>query len=86
MNTKPTKAERIHLARVKSLPCSVCDHPAPSDAHHIDQDCAYTCIALCPDCHRPGKNGWHGEKAMWRIHKMDEIKALNITIKRLMEK
>jgi hypothetical protein len=29
--------------------------------------------------------GWHGQKRMWAIKKMDELDALNVTIKRLME-
>jgi hypothetical protein len=29
--------------------------------------------------------GWHGEKRAWAIAKMDEIDALNITVKRVME-
>jgi hypothetical protein len=29
--------------------------------------------------------GWHGQKRMWAIKKMDELDALNITIERLME-
>jgi hypothetical protein len=29
--------------------------------------------------------GWHGQRRMWALKKMDEIDALNITIKRLME-
>lgn len=28
--------------------------------------------------------GWHGRRAMWRIHKMDEADALNVTIERLL--
>ena len=84
MNNRLNRAEREHLARVKSLPCSVCDTPGPSEAHHVKQGLQYTCIALCPDCHR-GHNGWHGTKAFWRIRKMDEVDALNVTVQRLME-
>jgi hypothetical protein len=29
--------------------------------------------------------GWHGQRRMWALKKMDEIDALNVTIKRLME-
>jgi hypothetical protein len=29
--------------------------------------------------------GWHGERRAWAIAKMDELDALNITIKRLRE-
>lgn len=84
MNNQLTKAEREHLTKVKALPCSVCDAPPPSEAHHVKQGQQYTCVALCPDCHRGSHNGWHGRKAMWRIKKMDELTALNTTIKRLM--
>jgi hypothetical protein len=29
--------------------------------------------------------GWHGERRAWAIAKMDELDALNVTIKRLIE-
>ena len=83
MNTSPTKAERAHQGRVKELPCSVCGAPPPSAAHHIDQSCAWAVVALCYECHQ-GRGGIHHEKTMWRIYKMDEIKALNVTLKRLL--
>jgi hypothetical protein len=82
MNNKLTAVEREYIGRVKELPCSVCDAPGPSDAHHIKQSCQYTCVALCKSCHQ-GYNGWHGTKAFWKIKKMDELDALNITIERL---
>lgn len=83
MNSKNlTAADREHLANVKALPCSVCDTPGPSDAHHINQGQHFTVVALCKPCHQ-GYNGWHGTKALWRIRKMDELKALDVTIKRL---
>ena len=78
-----TQPEREHLARVKELPCSVCDAPGPSDAHHIKQGRHYTCVALCKDCHQ-GRMGWHGERFAWKIAKMDELDALAVTIERLM--
>lgn len=82
MNTRPNAAERNHMARVKALACSVCDAPGPSEAHHIDQRHAYTVIACCPDCHR-GPQGWHGDKSLWRVRKLDELGALNTTLRRL---
>lgn len=84
MNNRLTAREREHLGRVKALPCSICDAPAPSEAHHIKQGHQFTAVALCPDCHR-GHNGLHGTKAFWRIRKMDELDALNITIQRLLQ-
>ena len=84
MNNKLNAKERKHLARVKELPCSVCDEPGPSEAHHIEQGLQYTCVALCVDCHRGPVMGWHGQKRGWLIRKMAELDALNITIMRLM--
>jgi len=69
---------------VKTLACSVCDAPGPSEAHHMVQGLQYTCIALCPECHTGPRMGWHGQRFAWKIRKMEEIDALNITIKRLM--
>ena len=84
MNQSYSAKERAHIEAVKSLPCSICDAPAPSEAHHVDQSCPWTAIALCQSCHRDGHNGWHGRRAMWRIKKMVEIDALGVTVQRLM--
>lgn len=83
MNNSLSDREREHLSRVKELPCSLCDMPGPSEAHHVKQGQQYTAVALCTDCHR-GPSGWHGTRALWRVRKMDELLALNITIDRLM--
>jgi hypothetical protein len=85
MNNKLNAAERKHLAKVKALPCSVCDAPAPTEAHHIKQHRQYTCVALCTDCNTGSVNGWHGQKRMWQVMKMDELDALNKTVNRLLE-
>ena len=84
MNNRLTAKARAHLAKVKALPCSLCDAPAPSEAHHIKQWQQYTAVALCASCHR-GDGLWlHGMRRMWAIKKMDELAALNVTIERLM--
>lgn len=87
MQTKNAKSiravEREHLARVKELPCSVCDAPGPSAAHHIKQGQHYTVVALCESCHQGPLMGWHGQKRAWSIRKMDELDALAKTIERL---
>ena len=87
MHTKNARAitasERRHLARVKALPCSVCDAPPPSDAHHIKQGAHFATVALCRDCHQGGFAGWHGQQRAWTLRKMDEMDALNVTIRRL---
>lgn len=85
MNNKLNTRERRHLAAVKSLPCSVCDTSGPSEAHHVVQGLQYTCVALCPDCHRGPLLGIHGQKRAWAIRKMTEMDALDKTIQRLLE-
>ena len=84
MRNKLNDKERQHLYKVKELPCSVCDASGPSDAHHIKQGNQYTCVALCKSCHQGSLMGWHGQKRAWALAKMDEIDALNVTIKRLL--
>ena len=79
VNTKPTKAERVHLERIKSLSCVCCGAPGPSYAHHIRQKSAYHCVPLCLDCHQ-GPGGIHGDKALWRVYKLDELDALARTM------
>ena len=83
-NSKPlTARERAHLLAVKSLPCSVCSAEPPSDAHHIKQGRHFCAVALCKDCHQDPTMGWHGSRAAWRIAKLDELDALNVTLGRL---
>jgi hypothetical protein len=82
-NAKPISAsERRHLSAIKGLPCSVCDEPGPSEAHHVKQGQHFTAVALCESCHRGSRLGWHGGRWMWRIKKMDEIDALAVTLAR----
>ena len=83
MHSRLSETDRAYLARVKSLACSVCDAPGPSEAHHIRQGLHHTCVALCADCHRGAFAGLHGQKRAWLLRKMDEIAALDVTLRRL---
>jgi hypothetical protein len=83
VNNTLTAKEKAYVGLVKELPCSVCDAEGPSDAHHVKQHRQYTVVALCKDCHQGSFNGWHGQKRMWAIKKMDEQDALNVTIERV---
>ena len=74
-----TAAERRHVGMVKEQACSVCDKSGPSDAHHIEQKLQFCVVALCRDCH----NNWHGTKGVWKAYKMDELKALDVTLGRV---
>jgi len=80
-----TAKERAYVGLVKLLPCSVCEAPGPSDAHHIKQHRQYTVVALCKSCHQGSKMGWHGEKRAWAIAKMDELDALNKTVENVVD-
>lgn len=77
-----TAVERMHIARIKEMPCGVCDAPPPSDAHHIEQQLHMTCIPLCRGCHM-GFNGIHGEARIWKTLKKTEMTVLNETIRRM---
>ena len=80
-----TVADRAHIERVKSLPCSVCDAHGPSDAHHIKQGQHFSVVALCKECHQGSVLGLHGQRRAWAVRKMDELDALAVTIQRLTE-
>lgn len=87
MNSKNKKAmtasERRHVQMVKESPCAVCDASGPTEAHEINQGQWFTSISLCADCHRGSQNGIHGNRTMWRLKKLDELGALNITLGRI---
>jgi hypothetical protein len=85
VNNKLTAKERAYVHLVKELPCSVCGVEGPSDAHHVKQHRQYTVVALCKSCHQGSKMGWHGEKVAWQLAKMEEIDALNNTVKGVVE-
>jgi rubredoxin len=84
-----TAAERRHVDRIKSMRCRVCvaigrPQEGQSEAHEIKQGQWFTSIPLCYLCHR-GSIGWHGTKSEWKLLKLDELGALNDTIRELME-
>lgn len=78
-----TAAESAHMARVKAMPCAVCEASGPSDAHHIEQGMHFTVIPLCRDCHQGSFNGIHGQRRIWNVMKKSELSCLNDTIRRL---
>jgi len=66
-----TSAAKAHMARVKGLPCVICGHPPPSDAHHVISGRYGSCkasdldtISLCKN-HHQGQDGIHTAKAAW---------------------
>jgi len=83
MNNRPNNRERLHLAKIKEMPCGVCNASGPSDAHHIIQHNQYLCIPLCKDCHQGSFNGIHGQARIWKVMKLDEMDVLNLTLANL---
>lgn len=81
----PNVFERAHIAKVKALPCSVCDAAPPCDAHEVKQGQWFTAVALCKSCHQGPLLGWHGQRRMWALKKMDEIDAMAVTFGRLLQ-
>lgn len=79
-----TAAERAHVDRIRQMECAVCAASGPSEAHEPKQGSWFLSIPLCASCHRDGFNGLHGQRRAWAVRKLDELDALNITIKRLM--
>ena len=82
--SKPNNAEKMHIERIKSMSCIICQASAPSECHEINQGQWFTSMPLCADCHRGSLNGIHGQKRLWNVYKMDDLAALNETIKLLM--
>jgi hypothetical protein len=67
-----TAKARAHIARVKSLPCVICQKPGPSDAHHCivgrygtRKASDFDVIPLCKDHHQDGPEAIHNGKASW---------------------
>lgn len=79
-----TSGESAHMGKVKESGCAVCGAGPYVDAHHIKQGAHFVVVGLCKECHT-GPMGIHGDKTMWRIHKMEEIDALNETLRRIYE-
>lgn len=83
------KAERKHIERIKEMPCILCGQPGPSDCHHIlegrikgRRSADFCTIPLCKDCHQ-GKSGVHGDQAMMKIIKENELSLLAKTLEKL---
>lgn len=67
--TTPTKAERLHLARVAGMGCIACEQHGfentPSEVHHVHvafgwgRSSHYATIPLCPHHHRHGPTAVH---------------------------
>lgn len=76
------------MGRVAELPCCLCGAYGVQ-VHHIREGVGmsqrqddFLTIPLCPDCHT-GSQGIHGDKTMLRIHKVDELDLLALTLRQI---
>lgn len=78
-----TAQEKRHVEKLASLPCVVCGDTAGCEIHEPEQGMWFISIPLCPACHRT-PDGWHGTRLRWKLRKMDELKAINETLRNVM--
>lgn len=90
MAKKATAAERSYMSKVASMPCALGvaldeDH-GPVNVHHIREGHGmaqrasnFLVIPLCWQCHQ-GPHGIHGDRALLRIAKVEELDLLAATI------
>lgn len=73
---KPTAEEtrlgKLHMRRVKQLPCVICWRPGPSDVHHVicgrygtRRASDFETIPLCKSHHLDGPDAIHNGKESW---------------------
>ena len=72
---------RRHIARIRAIGCVVCEMSQCDEVHEIVQGQWFTSLPLCRDCHRGPQNGIHGNKCMWRVKGLDELSALDKTLR-----
>jgi hypothetical protein len=74
---KPTASEKRAgkewMAKVKQLPCVICNAPPPSDVHHCIHDrysqkraSDFEVIPLCKMHHQSNPHAIHTNKRLWR--------------------
>ena len=81
-----TAKGREHMGRVKMLPCVICGHPPPSEAHHCRSDGMarddFKTIPLCQPCHT-GPQGYHKAKATWEAQNGPDYSFLAVVADQL---
>lgn len=70
--SRTANAGRLHMVKVKLLPCVICRSPPPNDAHHCFHDrygthraSNWQVIPLCKECHQSGIDAIHKDKKGW---------------------
>lgn len=85
-----TKAKRLHLAKIHTLPCIVClncygKSKRAEEAHHIEayrgDHSDYATVPLCKSCHDELHR--RHRRAFYLAHNLDDVKMLAWTIELL---
>ena len=81
-----TASAKKHMDKVAQLECCLCGSN-PVELHHIlegripgRRSPDWLVIPLCPDCHRGSHNGIHGQRAMLKVMKTNELELLAGTL------
>ena len=80
----PRVDERRHIERIAAMSCAVCGCDGPSEVHEPEQGLWFVAIPLCAVCHRDNRYGLHGQRLNWKALKVDEWKALNETLRKVL--
>lgn len=86
-------AGKRYMEKVACVPCVLCtalgQGPSKGTVHHLrtgqgkgERASDFLTMSLCPACHQ-GPNGLHGDRALLRIAKVDELDLLAMTIEAL---
>lgn len=78
--------ERAYLDQVAQLGCCMCQlmdyGETPAQIHHVREGQGmgqraqhFAVVPLCPE-HHTGTHGWHGDRAEFKRHSIDEIDML----------
>lgn len=86
-------ASKRYMARVATVPCVLCTalgiDGVPASVHHIREGQGggqrapdWLTVALCHTCHQ-GPTGFHGDRSLMKIAKLEELDLLALTIEAL---
>lgn len=86
-------AGKRYMGKVAKIGCVLCAQlgrgMVAANVHHVregqglsQRSSHWLSVALCPDCHQ-GPHGFHGDRSLMRIAKLEELDLLALTIEAL---
>ncbi len=95
MSKPANTSEREYMGRVAALGCFMCHYIGygyvPAQVHHLREGQGggqrashYLTVPMCDRHHaNSSPDGIHGQRKEWKLHKQDEISALEWTLESL---